>query len=414
MTVTNPQKIAIIGGGPAGLMAAQELICAGYSVALFERKASVGRKFLVAGKGGLNLSHSESMATFATRFGQKSVWVNTWLQQFDNQAIRQWALALGVPTIVGSSGRIFPNDLKAAPLLRSWVKFLRERGVVFHTNHYWQGWNDRRELLFRNPLGESSEAFSATILALGGASWPQLGSDGAWVKTLSDADITVAPLKPSNCGFVCRWSQHFIDHFRGQPLKPVILKLRTMDNQELAQQGELMISETGIEGGLLYAHSAQLREQIGRDGVAMIELDLAPTRTLAELTNLLSRDRGSRSWSEHIRRQAKISALQAALVYEVLPKPSWQNPLEFADALKALPLRLTATSPIAEAISTAGGVCESSLDEHLMLTKMPGAFCAGEMLDWEAPTGGYLLNASMASGVNAARGVMEYLGRSES
>ena len=401
--------IAIIGGGPAGLMAAEVAIAAGLQVDLFEAKGSVGRKFLIAGKGGLNLTHSEPRPGFDTRYRERATQVGHWLDAFDSDALREWARESGIETYVGSSGRVFPMDRKAAPLLRCWVRRLRERGVRFHVHHRWTGWNGSGALRFDTADGERSVDAKATVLALGGASWPQLGSDGAWVPMLAERGIDIAPLRPSNCGFDIDWSEHLSTRHAGAPLKPVIAHWQGPDGAMHSLQGECVITATGIEGSAIYAISADLREHILRDGEAMLWLDLAPGRDLERLRRDLDKPRGKRSLGEHLRRQAGLDAAKIALLHEVMPRKAMNDVDTLALMIKRLPLRLLNARPTAEAISTAGGVSLETLDDALQAHTMPGVFCAGEMLDWEAPTGGYLLTACFASGLIAGRGAAKYV-----
>jgi len=401
-------RLAVIGGGPAGLMAAEVARAAGVEVDVYEGKGSVGRKFLVAGKGGLNLTHSEPSPAFVRRYRERAPEIAAWLQEFDADAVRAWAEGLGVDTFVGSSGRVFPSDLKAAPLLRGWVRRLRESGVRFHVHHRWQGWSDAG-LSFDTPEGRIDVHADAALLALGGGSWPQLGSDGAWQAILGARGIPLAPLQPANCGFDIDWSEHLATRHAGAPLKPVVAHWRDADGREHSLQGECVISATGIEGSLVYALSAELREAIARNGHASLQLDLVPGRSLERLQQDLSKPRGHRSVSEHLRRQAGISGAKAALLYEVLQKSQLDNPALLARTLHRLSLTLKRPRPIAEAISTAGGVRLEALDASLMLRDVPGVFCAGEMLDWEAPTGGYLLTACLASGRRAGLGAAAWL-----
>ena len=401
-----PPRIAVIGGGPAGLMAAETAAAAGAEVHLFEAQASVGRRFLIAGKGGLNLTHSEPRPGFDARYRERTAQVGRWLDAFDANALREWARGLGVDTFVGSSGRVFPGDLKAAPLLRGWVRRLKDSGVGFHVQHRWLGWNADGALRFATPRGETAIRADACVLALGGASWPELGGNADWVGPLRDAGVAVAELKPANCGFDVAWSAFFVDRFAGAPLKPVIAHW-----QGRSLQGECVVSAHGIEGSLVYALSAELRAAIEREGSALLHLDLAPGRELARLQRDLARPRNGRSLSECLRRQAGIEGAKAALLREVLDKARIDDPATLAATIKRLPLRLLRSRPIAEAISSAGGVRLEALDDDLMLAARPGTFCAGEMLDWEAPTGGYLLTACFASGLCAARGALRWLQR---
>ena len=410
----HPPRLAVIGGGPAGLMAAEVACAAGIDVHLFEGKGSVGRKFLIAGKGGLNLTHSETRPAFDACYRERAPEVGAWLDDFDAAALREWARGFGVDTYVGSSGRVFPLDRKAAPLLRGWVRRLREAGVQFHVQHRWLGWNDAGALRFSTPQGESTFTADAVVLALGGGSWPQLGSDGVWVDSLAALGIDIAPLQPANCGFDVGWSEFLAKRHAGAPLKPVVAHWRDAAGIEHALQGECVLTETGIEGSLVYAIAADLRDAITRDGETTLHLDLAPGRDLARLQSDLEKARYGRSLGEHLRRQAGIEGAKSALVHEVLDKTALQDMARVAATIKRLPLRLLRPRPMAEAISTAGGVRLQALDDALMLRDVQGlpqsgVFCAGEMLDWEAPTGGYLLNACFASGLRAGRGAVAFL-----
>ncbi len=410
-TLQTNQHLAVIGGGPAGLMAAEVALEHGLQVDLYEAKGSVGRKFLVAGKGGLNLTHSDPPELFSSRYRERREEVDGWLREFDAGALREWARALGVETFTGSSGRVFPNDLKAAPLLRGWVRRLRDQGVRFHVHHRWTGWTPDGALSFDSDAGAVTANPDATVLALGGASWPQLGSDGAWLPLLAARGVETAPLKPSNCGFDIAWSEHLAQRHAGAPLKPVVAHWRDASGAEHSLQGECVISSDGIEGSLIYAMSADLREAIERDGHAMLHLELVPGRSLPRLQHDLAVPRGHRSVSEHLRRHAGVSGVKAALVFEVLDKARLGNSDVLAQTIHRLPLRLLRTRPLAEAISSAGGVRLEGLDPNLMSMTAPGVFCAGEMLDWEAPTGGYLLTACFASGRRAAVGAAAWLKR---
>ncbi|WP_159015684.1 TIGR03862 family flavoprotein [Cognatiluteimonas profundi] len=406
-------RVAVIGGGPAGLMAAETARAAGAHVDVFEAKGSVGRKFLIAGKGGLNLTHSDGRDAFDARYGKRRDAVSAWLDAFDPRALRDWARALGVDTYVGSSGRVFPLDRKAAPLLRGWVRRLRESGVQFHVHHRWIGWDDDGLLRFDTPDGALAIAADAVILALGGGSWPQLGSDGAWEAILRARGVDVAELQPANCGFDIEWSAHFAGRHAGAPLKPVVAYWTDAEGEH-ALQGECVVTATGVEGSLVYALSAMLRDTIATSGSATLQLDLAPGRTLERLRADLAQPRAGRSLSEHLRRQAGIEGVKAGLLYEVLGKACGEDMSALADAIKRLPLTLKRPRPLAEAISTAGGVRLEAMDAALMLQptsgQLPeGVFCAGEMLDWEAPTGGYLLSACFASGRRAGRGAVDWL-----
>ncbi|WP_297834277.1 TIGR03862 family flavoprotein [Thermomonas sp.] len=404
-----PPRLAVIGGGPAGLMAAEAARAQGIEVHVFEAKGSVGRKFLIAGKGGLNLTHSEPRPGFDARYRQRAGDVGTWLDDFDADALREWARGLGIDTYVGSSGRVFPIDRKAAPLLRGWVRRLKDSGVQMHVLHRWLGWTADGRLHFDTPAGALHFDADAVVLALGGGSWPQLGSDGAWAQTLAARGVDLAPLAPANCGFDIGWSPHLTSKHAGAPLKPVVAHWRDAVGVEHALQGECVLTATGLEGSLIYAISADLRDALSRDGATTPQLDLAPGRDVERLVRDLSRPRNGRSLAEHLRRHAGIEGAKAALLFELLDKPILQDMPRLAAAIKRLPLPLRSARPMAEAISCAGGVRLEALDSMLMLHAIPGVFCAGEMLDWEAPTGGYLLTACFASGLRAGRGAAAWL-----
>jgi uncharacterized flavoprotein (TIGR03862 family) len=394
------RAVAVIGGGPAGLMAAQTMAEAGLQVTLFERMPSVGRKLLMAGRGGLNLTHSETLERFVARYGAAAPWMEKLLAQFPPQALIEWCEGLGQPTFVGSSGRVFPKTMKASPLLRAWLRRLDELGVRIVTRAQWIGWSKDGALRFAD--GSSFKA-DATVLALGGASWPRLGSDGSWTGLLPD--VAIAPLRPANCGFTVEWSPVFRRRFAGTPLKNIALRFAGE-----TVSGEAMITEAGIEGGAIYALSSRLREAIAREHGATLHIDLRPDTSAASLAERLDGPRGSLSLSTFLRKRAGLSPLAVGLVQEALHGGADDA---LSHLVKALPLRLLAPFPIARAISTAGGIKLDELDEHLMLRARPGVFVAGEMLDWEAPTGGYLLQACLASGVAAGRGATEWLGRKQ-
>lgn len=389
--------VAVIGGGPAGLMAAEALAAAGREVDLFEAMPSVGRKFLMAGKSGMNLTHAEALEPFLGRYGARRAVLEPLVRAFDNAAVRAWAEGLGVETFIGSSGRIFPTDFKAAPLLRAWLRRLKGAGVRVHVRHRWAGWRGDA-LIFDTPDGPRAVTPSATVLALGGASWPKLGSNAAWVPWLEEQGVAVAPFRPANCGFDVAWSEHFRDRFAGQPVKPVTLSFAGQ-----SKAGEFVVTTHGIEGGGVYALSAPLRDAIERDGHADLLLDLLPGKDVARLERELSKPRGGRSLSTHLRRTLGLEGVRAGLLREVLAPEVLDSPARLAGAMKALPLRLTAPRPLEEAISSAGGVRFEDVDDGLMLKALPGVFCAGEMLDWEAPTGGYLLTACFATGLAAGQ-----------
>ncbi|HEX9802098.1 MAG TPA: TIGR03862 family flavoprotein [Gammaproteobacteria bacterium] len=408
MSDPEPRTVAVIGGGPAGLMAAEALSRAGVRVDLFDAMPSVGRKFLLAGRGGLNITHSEPLEPFLSRYGTRREQIAPLLERFGPEALRTWIHRLGIETFVGSSGRVFPREMKAAPLLRAWLHRLREAGVRFHVHHRWCGWRDGA-LLFRTPEGERLIRADAVVLALGGGSWKKFGSDGGWVPTLQQQGIAVAPLQPANCGFEVQWSAHLRQRFSGSPVKPAVIRFRDAQGAEHQRQGEFVLTEHGIEGGLVYALSAPLRDTIAVQGAVTIFLDLLPGLDAARVLNALSRPRGTKSLSNHLRGRLGIDGVKAGLLYEVASREQLNDPQQLAPLLKALPLTLVSTRPMDEAISTAGGVCFETLDEHLMVRNHPGLFCAGEMLDWEAPTGGYLLTACFASGLVAGEGAALWL-----
>jgi uncharacterized flavoprotein (TIGR03862 family) len=399
--------VAIVGAGPAGLMAAERLVAVdGLEVAIFDAMPSPGRKFLMAGKGGMNITHAEPLADFVGRYGSRQAILEPLLQRFGPQQLREWIHGLGIDTFVGTSGRVFPTEMKAAPLLRAWLHRLRQQGAHLHARHRWLGWAEDGALRFATPDGEKIVAADATILALGGGSWAKLGSDGAWVPLLAARGIPVAPLKPANCGFDVAWSEHFSQRFAGQPVKPVVASVAGR-----RQQGEFNITASGIEGGLIYALSAPLRDALETTGNATLHLDLAPGKTLERLRADLARPRGRDSLANHLRRRAGIEGVKAGLLRELLPFLASTATDELAAAIKHLPLPVTATRPLDEAISTAGGVAFEALNENLMLRDLPGVFCAGEMLDWEAPTGGYLLTGCFATGRAAGEGACAWMAR---
>jgi len=399
-----PHTIAIIGGGPAGLMAAEVLAQAAVHVEVYDAMPSVGRKFLMAGKGGMNITHSEPLDDFLSRYSAHRTAIEPLLRAFPPAVLREWIHSFGIATFVGTSGRVFPAGMKAAPLLRAWLHRLRERGVTFHLRHRWLGWDESGALRFGTPSGERQVTADATLLALGGASWPQLGSDGAWLPLLAQRGIGIAPLRPANCGFDIRWSDHFRQHYAGAPLKSVVACFG-----DLRQIGECVISSHGIEGGLIYALSAALRDEIEVNGHAMLHLDLLPDWPLQRVQQEAAHPRGARSLSSHLQSRLGLKGVKANLLREVLSAEQMRDSVLLAQTIKLLPLRLVAPRPISEAISSAGGVRFSALDQGLMLQLMPGVFCAGEMLDWEAPTGGYLLTACFASGHAAGKGVLGWL-----
>lgn len=404
-------KAVIVGGGPAGLMAAEVLAQGGVEVDLHDAMPSLGRKFLLAGVGGMNLTHAEPHAAFVARYGERAAPLRPLLDAFSPAALRGWSRDLGIETFVGSSGRVFPVGMKAAPLLRAWLHRLREAGVRFHVRHRWLGWADDGTLRFATPEGEIQVRADVVVLALGGASWPRLGSTGAWVPWLQARGVDVAPLAPANCGFDVAggWSAHLRSRFAGQPLKTVALRFNDGLGRPHERLGELMLSDTGVEGSLVYALSAALRDTIAAQGKVTVTLDLLPDKSPARVLAEVGHPRGARSLSSYLQSRAGLKGAKVALLHECVPKDALTDPIRLAQAIKSLPLTLAAPRPIDEAISSAGGVRFEALDPDLMLHELPGVFCAGEMLDWEAPTGGYLLTACFASGRAAGRGALNYL-----
>ncbi|MDO8906069.1 TIGR03862 family flavoprotein [Hydrogenophaga sp.] len=420
--------VAVLGGGPAGLMAAEVLSAGGAAVHLFDAMPSVGRKFLLAGKGGMNLTHAEPFDAFVGRYAEASSALQPMLEAFGAQAVRDWASGLGIDTFVGSSHRVFPTDMKAAPLLRAWLQRLRHPAgngepVQFHMRYRWTGWaaapSGRIGLVLRSPAGETIVHARAVVLALGGASWARLGSDGAWVAPLTEAGITVSPLRPSNCGFDVAssprhgagvgWSPFFVERFAGQPFKAVSLTFTGNDGRHFVRRGEFVATASGVEGSLIYAVSARLREEIAGYGQATFHLDLQPDRTQEQVRMQVAHPRGARSLSSHLKSRLGLDGIRMAILNELLDKASLNDPHLLAAAIKALPVTVVAPRPLDEAISTAGGVSWAAMDSSLMLREMPGVFCAGEMLDWEAPTGGYLLTACVSTGRRAGQGALGYL-----
>lgn len=405
MACPQTRTISIVGGGPAGLMAAEILSANGIAVSLYDRMPTLGRKFLMAGRGGLNLTHSEPFDIFVSRYGAAAVHVRPILEAFPPAALIAWAEGLGQPTFVGSSGRIFPRSMKASPLLRAWLARLRAQGVQFHTRHEWRGWDESGALLFRTPENPVLRVQAdATILALGGGSWPRLGSDGGWMKILADKHVTVNALSPSNCGFTIPWSDVFRTRFAGAPLKNIALHFETQ-----TVRGECIVTDYGIEGGGVYTLSAALRDAISSTGRATLTIDLRPDISAAELAQRLERPRRGQSLANFLRKSVNLSPLEINLLREAHGAGLEPDSEALAQRIKSLPLILIAPQGIERAISTAGGVAFAALDENLMLRDMPGIYVVGEMLDWEAPTGGYLLQACMATGAAAAHAVLRKL-----
>jgi len=396
-------SVAVIGAGPAGLMAAEVLSAGGAEVTVYDRMPSVGRKFLMAGRGGLNLTHSEPFETFAGRYGAAAAGLRPMLDAFAPPALTAWANALGQETFTGSSGRVFPKAMKASPLLRAWLARLNERGVRFRLRHEWRGWTASGALEFRTPDGNETVEPYATILALGGASWPRLGSDGGWADILSSKGVAIAPLRPANCGVCVAWSFLFRQRFAGEPIKNIALRY-----SDHSARGDAVATKYGLEGGVVYALSSVLRDAIAAHGTAIVHIDLRPDMPLEQLAKRLDRPRGKETLSNFLRKAAKLSPLEINLLREAGEIPADAPAL--AARIKALPLTLTATQGLARAISTAGGVTFDSIDENLMLKALPGVYVVGEMLDWEAPTGGYLLQACFATGAFAGRAILHKIG----
>jgi uncharacterized flavoprotein (TIGR03862 family) len=408
MTTFRPH-IAVIGGGPAGLMAAEVLAQGGAGVTVYDAMPSVGRKFLMAGRGGLNLSHSEALPAFLARYREAMPLLAPAITAFPPDALRAWSEALGQPTFVGSSGRVFPQAFKASPLLRAWLRRLDSMGVQFKLRHRWTGWDESGRLLFQTPDGPHAFDISATVLALGGASWPRLGSDGAWVETLRAKGVAISPLRPANCGFTVAWSDIFRDRFEGQPLKGIELSFGSH-----RVRGEAIITRGGVEGGAVYALSSELREAIAGSGHAVLNIGLRPELRMDELVARLSVPKGKQTFSNFLRKAAHLPPVAIGLLQEAAiasgASLSSLSTASLAGLINAVPVRLTGTAPIARAISTAGGIAFDELDAGFMIRRLPGVFAAGEMLDWEAPTGGYLLQASFATGAATGRGVLKWLG----
>ncbi|MCP4142195.1 MAG: TIGR03862 family flavoprotein [Chloroflexi bacterium] len=398
------KKVLIIGAGPAGLMAAEILLEKGFQVDIYDAMPSAGRKFLIAGKGGLNLTHAESYEKFISRYGNSTAHLKPFLDDFPPSALRAWAQELGFETFVGSSGKVFPIGMGAAPMLRAWLERLRQQGANFHFRHRWLGWDEKNALRFDTAQGEISAVADGAILALGGGSRPKTGSNAAWIPVLEARGVKIAPLKPSNCGFDISWTEHIRTRFEGQAVKSVNL---LFDGK--SKRGEFIITKRGIEGSLIYAFSAALRDEIESKGSATIQLDMMPDWSAEKLIASISQKRGSRSMSSFLKKRIGLSGAKAALLWEVLPREKWNDIAEIGERLKTLPIKLIAPRPLEEAISSAGGVSFDALDENLMLKAIPNVFCAGEMLDWEAPTGGYLLTACFATGRAAGKNLAEKL-----
>ncbi len=408
--MNNPNCVIVVGAGPAGLMAAEVIAAAGIAVSVFDAMPSAGRKLLRAGIGGLNITHAEPFDALVTRYGQARTVLEPALRAFGPAELRDWAHVLGIETFVGSSHRVFPVGMKAAPLLRAWLHRLRGSGVRFHTRQRWQGWDAQGALRFEGPQGGHALKADACVLALGGASWPQLGSDAGWVPVLQQQGVAVTPLRAANCGFVAQWGAHLREHFAGAALKPVGMAFTDAQGRLHRQRGECVVTAYGLEGSLVYALSAALRDTLAAQGSVTVRMDLAPDRSEAAIARALGTPHGKASLASRLRKAAGITGVKAALLHECA-RTAVRDPQALAQAIKALPVTLHGTRPLDEAISTAGGVAFGALDAHFMLHAIPGVFCAGEMLDWEAPTGGYLLTACMATGRAAGQGVVHWLQR---
>ena len=402
------KTVIIVGAGPAGLMAAEGICAAGHQVHVYDAKPSACRKFLLAGVGGMNITHSEAYSEFIQRYYDKANWLDSAVSKFDSNALCDWIHDLGIETFIGSSGRVFPTDMKAAPLLRNWLKRLRESGVEFHMRHKMIALENNQISFDHNSETVIVEA-DAIVLAMGGASWPRLGSDGAWVPILQAQDISVEELQSANCGFYSEWSEHLQIKFSGSPLKGISFSFTLSDGSVVSKKGECIVTKDGMEGSLIYAFSKHLRDGINALGTSSLSIDLLPLKSEEEIARKLKNTKPKESFSKYLKRTLGISGVKAALLYEVFNKEEFQTPDTLARCLKAVPVSFYKTKPIEEVISSAGGVCQSSVNEMLMLNTIPGVFCAGEMLDWEAPTGGYLLTACFATGHLASEGVVEWL-----
>ncbi|WP_249344465.1 TIGR03862 family flavoprotein [Marinomonas sp. CT5] len=410
--VQKQKTVIVVGAGPAGLMAAEGICAAGHQVHVYDAKPSACRKFLLAGVGGMNITHSEAYPDFIQRYYDKAEWLDSAIRQFNADALRDWIHGLGIETFIGTSGRVFPKDMKAAPLLRNWLKRLRDAGVQFHMRHKMVALSDN-QVEFEH-VGENITAQAdAIVLAMGGASWPKLGSDGAWVPVLSEKGIAVAPLQSANCGFYCEWSDHLKTKFAGSPLKDVAFSFTLADGKKVTKKGECIVTQDGMEGSLIYAFSKYLRDGINDSGRSSLSMDFLPLQSDEQVIKKLRNTKPKESFSKYLKRTLNITGVKTALLHESFPKEVFQTPESLAHCLKAVPVHFHKTKPIEEVISSAGGVCEASVDDVFMLKAMPGVFCAGEMLDWEAPTGGYLLTACFATGHLAAKGVNEFLERNE-
>jgi uncharacterized flavoprotein (TIGR03862 family) len=399
----------VIGGGPAGLMAAEQLLRQGVAVDLFEAMPAVARKLLVAGQGGLNLTRAEPLADFLAHYPQLPTPLARAIRQFGPEQLRGWVAELGITTLVGSTGRVYPQGMGSEPLLAAWRQRLDGFGLRIHPRHHWQGWDERGSHLFATSEGWCRVRARATVFALGGGSWPQLGSTGSWVAHFQAARIATAQLQPANCGFDAVLSDHFLARHQGEPLKNVVLSCSLADGRSFSRRGELLVTATGLEGGLIYAAGPMLRAALAAGAPGLIHLDLCPDWPAQRLVERLQRPRGSRSLASHLEKTIGLKGVQRGLLYESVPRADFAEAAQLARWIKQLPVTLLRPRPLAEAISSAGGVVFSEVDDDLMLHRRPGTFCAGEMLDWEAPTGGYLLTACLATGQLAGRAAAAWL-----
>ena len=390
-------------------MAAEQLTQAGFQVDLYDAMPSVGRKFLLAGIGGLNITHAEPYEVFCTRYEEHQAKLQAVIDAFTPNDLRKWCDDLGINTFVGTSGRVFPEAMKAAPLLRKWLTRLRESGLTIHPKHRWLGWDDAGQIILQSPEGQFQRDYDVLILALGGGSWKKLGSDGQWMPLLEAQGVETTPLLPSNCGFLCDWSDHLKQQFAGAPLKSVAIRFKGVNGIEETRMGEFIVTEQGVEGSLIYAYSARLRTMIQQQKRATFYLDICPNHSPEHLMKILNAKPKNKTLSTYLKSRLKLDGAKRALLFEVISKQDLNRPEMIVKTLKNIPITVTATTPINEAISTAGGVTYASLDEQMMLKKKAGVFCAGEMLDWDAPTGGYLLTACMALGKQAGLGAVKFL-----
>lgn len=408
--MSNAHRVAVIGAGPAGLMAAEVLTERGIGVDVYDAMPSFGRKFLMAGKSGLNITHAGERATFLDRYICNDERLKSAIERFDASDIVAWMREFGIEAHKGPTGRVFPNMMKASPLLRAWLQRLSDQGAVFHTKHRWEGWVENGALKFMTPGDPKTVSYDATLLALGGASWRRLGSDGAWTKIMAAKSVRLSPFGPSNCGFLVNWSDRMRQDQAGQPVKACELSVRTNDGVQRSRS-EFVITERGVESGGVYMLSAALRTTLQQQGEAVLNIDLCPDIDVQDLAKRLAKPRGKKSFSNHIRKVANITGPKLALIYEFIDRAVLNNPDKLAAFIKHIPVPVIGHVPIDEAISTSGGVAWSAISDDYMLKNLPGVFCAGEMLDWDAPTGGYLITACMATGRAAGLGLLNWLYR---